>query len=228
MLKEIPWRRGALESVVIVGSILLAFGIQAWWDGLQEENRRVEVVTTIRASAEASHDSVQSLIAAIERDQEDVARFFETPTTESNAIPRDSVLQAIATLTRAYAGDVTPGPLIGVTNSAELALIGDAELRGLLQQWGLAVTSLDQIAANSSLAELRAIETFASHPGFQDFFLGGSAPTALDLNGVRADPEVKAAVATVVFQRGLYMFVLGRHLKTLEDIASAAESVLSR
>ncbi len=32
MTKQIPWRRVFVEGVVIVGSILLAFGIQAWWD----------------------------------------------------------------------------------------------------------------------------------------------------------------------------------------------------
>ena len=29
---QIPWLRVFVEGVVIVGSILLAFGIDAWWD----------------------------------------------------------------------------------------------------------------------------------------------------------------------------------------------------
>ncbi len=33
---QIPWLRVFVEGVVIVGSILLAFGIDAWWDGVQE------------------------------------------------------------------------------------------------------------------------------------------------------------------------------------------------
>ena len=33
---QIPWLRVLVEGVVIVGSILLAFGLQAWWDGFQE------------------------------------------------------------------------------------------------------------------------------------------------------------------------------------------------
>ena len=32
---QIPWLRVRVEGVVIVGSILLAFGIDAWWDGMQ-------------------------------------------------------------------------------------------------------------------------------------------------------------------------------------------------
>jgi hypothetical protein len=42
MTKQMPWLRVFAEGVVIVGSILLAFGIDAWWDGRQE--RRAERV----------------------------------------------------------------------------------------------------------------------------------------------------------------------------------------
>ena len=39
MSRQISWWRVLSEGVVIVGSILLAFGIQAWWDERQEEER---------------------------------------------------------------------------------------------------------------------------------------------------------------------------------------------
>jgi hypothetical protein len=34
--RQIPWLRVFVEGVVIVGSILLAFGIDAWWEERQE------------------------------------------------------------------------------------------------------------------------------------------------------------------------------------------------
>ncbi len=36
MKPQIPWLRVFVEGVVIVGSILLAFGSEAWWDESQE------------------------------------------------------------------------------------------------------------------------------------------------------------------------------------------------
>jgi len=36
---SIPWLRVFVEGVVIVGVILLAFGIDAAWDGVQERAR---------------------------------------------------------------------------------------------------------------------------------------------------------------------------------------------
>ena len=49
MSEQIPWRRVFVEGVVIVGSILLAFGIQAWWDGLQEREEEREVLIGLEA-----------------------------------------------------------------------------------------------------------------------------------------------------------------------------------
>ena len=39
MNRQIPWLRVFVEGVVIVGSILLAFGIQAWWESAGERER---------------------------------------------------------------------------------------------------------------------------------------------------------------------------------------------
>ena len=36
MSRQVPWARVLAEGFVIVGSILLAFGIDAWWDGQKE------------------------------------------------------------------------------------------------------------------------------------------------------------------------------------------------
>ncbi len=47
--RSIPWPRILVEGVVIVGSILLAFGIDAWWDGVQERALELEYAERLRA-----------------------------------------------------------------------------------------------------------------------------------------------------------------------------------
>ncbi len=37
--RGLPWLRILVEGVVIVGSILLAFAIDAWWDGRQDRTQ---------------------------------------------------------------------------------------------------------------------------------------------------------------------------------------------
>ena len=44
MKTQIPWLRVFVEGVVIVGSILLAFGIQAWWDDRQEREEEGRIL----------------------------------------------------------------------------------------------------------------------------------------------------------------------------------------
>jgi hypothetical protein len=44
---QIPWLRVFVEGVVIVGSILLAFGLQAWWEGRQERVEEREYMSAL-------------------------------------------------------------------------------------------------------------------------------------------------------------------------------------
>ncbi len=47
MTPQIPWLRVFVEGVVIVASIRLAFGIVAWWAGLEQ---RVTLVSVFKTS----------------------------------------------------------------------------------------------------------------------------------------------------------------------------------
>ncbi len=50
MKAQIPWLRVFVEGVVIVGSILLAFGLQAWWDESQERGEERALLQEIRTT----------------------------------------------------------------------------------------------------------------------------------------------------------------------------------
>ena len=54
MPERTNWKRLAVEAVVIVASILLAFGIEAWWD--EQSERRDERVELIRVRDELTSD----------------------------------------------------------------------------------------------------------------------------------------------------------------------------
>ena len=47
MKAQIPWLRVFVEGVVIVGSILMAFGIDAWWDGVQEREEEERILAAL-------------------------------------------------------------------------------------------------------------------------------------------------------------------------------------
>lgn len=52
-----------VEGLIIVLSILLAFGIDAWWDGLQESRRRHALVTGLVSDFEATRDQLERATA---------------------------------------------------------------------------------------------------------------------------------------------------------------------
>lgn len=51
--RKTPWRRLTAEGAVIVASILLAFTVEAWWSGHQEQNEVDEAIAAL-------HDEVTS------------------------------------------------------------------------------------------------------------------------------------------------------------------------
>lgn len=51
---KIPWKRLSVEALAIVGSILLAFSIDAWWEDLARSTDEVESLELIRRDLEAS------------------------------------------------------------------------------------------------------------------------------------------------------------------------------
>ena len=50
--EKIPWKRLSVEAAAIVGSILLAFAIDAWWDDRKERLLEQEVLHDLRAEYE--------------------------------------------------------------------------------------------------------------------------------------------------------------------------------
>lgn len=50
---KLPWARVVLEAAVIVGSILLAFGIDAWWEETQEEAAAAGLAQLLLADIDA-------------------------------------------------------------------------------------------------------------------------------------------------------------------------------
>jgi hypothetical protein len=70
MTQKIPWLRIGAESVAIVASILLAFAINAWWEGRQIESaetlRLARVVAELESNAGIIEEKVGTLTNALD------------------------------------------------------------------------------------------------------------------------------------------------------------------
>ena len=131
-----PWRRWAAEVVAIVGSILLAFAIDAWWDDLQLRRDEATAIRQLRdeflsnseaiRAAQQSHRRAEVAFDAmlrIIREKGDPAGSYVVP---------DSVLFELGSWTTL---DPATGVLEALVSSGRILLIGDSDLRAELTSW---------------------------------------------------------------------------------------------
>ena len=91
MTKQIPWLRVSVEGVVIVLSILLAFGIDAWWDGVQERTAEQSVLRGLVIDFEANLEALKSTIATHEEYRDNLAQLEAMTDLQLAAVSSDSV-----------------------------------------------------------------------------------------------------------------------------------------
>ena len=60
--QDIPWKRLSVEAAAIVASILLAFAIDAWWDGVQDSRQQAKLVTALKLDFETTQTRLDTSI----------------------------------------------------------------------------------------------------------------------------------------------------------------------
>ena len=131
MSKRIPWTRVFLEGVVIVGSILLAFGIQAWWDGLQEREEEQEILVGLEAEFVDLQARLQRWTAYNRWGAGMLERVLSDSVATLQAPSIDSAFSAATVVNVLDQG----GALEALLSSGRLELIRDREIRARLAKW---------------------------------------------------------------------------------------------
>lgn len=135
----LPWGRLAVEALAIVASILLAFGIDAWWDERQEkiEEQRIlqglheefalirEVLTSHRNLHLARLQALEDLLATIDGEA--------SPAT---AALLGAVLDELLAPTTS---DISNGTLHALLGSGRLEMLSNRTLRRRLVSWESAI-----------------------------------------------------------------------------------------
>lgn len=121
------WRRVAVESVTIVGSILLAFAIQAWWESLQEADLKAQALVTL----EEELALLDTLLAWSDDNSKRVAtgaaRAIQAAQDPASA-PVEVVSAAVADLTAKTTTDASLTSYDMLVNSGNLDVLSDPVL----------------------------------------------------------------------------------------------------
>jgi hypothetical protein len=130
---QIPWLRVFVEGVVIVGSILLAFGLQAWWEGRQENTEAVEMLLGLQADFDGHRSVFERSLGNYVGIQADLRILMDPVRAAELSVERlDSAFYRIIT---APTLDLGSGTRDAVVMSGRLELIENEELRGRLAGW---------------------------------------------------------------------------------------------
>jgi len=133
--QTLPWKRLTLEVTAIVGSILLAFGIDAWWEERQDRREEQQILQGLHAEFEENRTVLQRHLTR---------HLVEIQSLESvlDAIERGRDKDVGSTIDTALTGMLTPsttdlgnGVLDALLGSGRIEILTNRNLRAKLAAW---------------------------------------------------------------------------------------------
>ena len=135
MKPQIPWLRVFVEGVVIVGSILLAFGIQAAWDERQERAEEQRVLVALFAEFEENGEVLALALGEYRQRYLEGARLLELMDAGASEIDEAEFDQLVRVLLLSQTFHLESGAHSGLLASGNMDVISDESLRNRLAAW---------------------------------------------------------------------------------------------
>lgn len=135
MTPSSSWRRPVVEGVVIVASILLAFGIDAWWANVQERKEEALVLRALETEFRknlAELQSVHGVHARYAQELGELVSRLDSQPDGSSLEASDSELRPLISFRTA---DPATGTLSTLLASGRIDLIQNEELQHALAAW---------------------------------------------------------------------------------------------
>ena len=218
---EMQWQRVLLEGVVVVGSILLAFGIDSWWDARQERKTELEILAGLEADFTenetelAVHVQTREWLLSI---ADNLARQIQGAPPGTEVAVADSVLMGLM-LSPTF--DPVTSTLDGTIASGRTTVIRSGTVRHHLADWQRELVGLHEnelavrdvvhflvVPELSSLTRLGPASSALASPG-------NTTPT--DSRPLRTTSELEGAVGMLLF----HSTQVRRALRRIGEIQSA-------
>lgn len=145
--RQVPWLRIGAESVAIIASILIAFALDAWWDGRELAEREDWYLESLEKDFLENRENLEEAIRVQTGVLESIQKLVLFGATATRAPDADSV----ASLVRLVFADINVGfpPNLGtyqeLLNTSSLQVIRSDSLRTLLADFGVRVETVGRI-----------------------------------------------------------------------------------
>ena len=179
MTRSIPWLRVSVEGVVIVASILLAFGIDAWWARIESHRNALAELGTVFEEVHEARTQLQDLVRWRERERS-AALAVQTRlegVSPDNPIALPDTLFALSFGMKLVTDAPTRATDAFIT-SGHIDEVEDFELRQALLSWTSSLTDLRDDEVRFGAVQDQLMEDFYDRM-FVAGTLGFMAPTFL-------------------------------------------------
>lgn len=167
LTKSLPWTRLLAEGVVVVVSILLALGADAWWSDRLAESARQEWLAALATDLETNASQALSYAERSEGDLGIVQRFVFMSAEEAALIPEDSAWSYLVALWRPNPAPVNTEAIVAALEGAPVLAAEDDELRRAIGEWRIQINVLAEF--DRRLWELESLiqDALAGYPEMQ-------------------------------------------------------------
>jgi hypothetical protein len=141
-LRDASWFRALTEGAIIVGSILLAFGLDAWWDDRAHRAELRNQLEVVAREMVSTREALNRVLNAHDMNARLAAHLSSTlggVSDGSEVLVSDTL---VGLLLPQVTADVTTGSLGAFIEAGGLELIDDADIRRDLLDWPTRIDDL--------------------------------------------------------------------------------------
>ena len=131
---RVPWLRIGAESVAIIASILIAFGIDAWWGYQQDRGAERAVLADLEEEFQRVVGSVARRTERFESQTQDMEWLLNLSLEETD-VPVERFDEALTSLVGAPLFERATPVQEAIVASGRINVLGDDELRYRLVEW---------------------------------------------------------------------------------------------
>ena len=213
------WRSFLIEGVVIIASILIAFGIDAWWDGVRERQDQQELMRAVLTDARGSLAEIQRIAALAEASQTDLQMFYTADDTDLAAVPSEQASAILTGMVVPFTFDPSAGAIAGMIGSGQVDEVEDPTLQAMLLRLAAQFREVDERSRHMADMELHVTRALSRHESFRHLLFGQQSGTAtFDMRTLRADETLAAETATMYSQRRVHIRELRALMSLYEEI----------
>jgi hypothetical protein len=161
MTRSIPWLRVFVEGMVIVSSILLAFGIEAWWERIEWHRNALGELGTVLEEVHEARSQLQDVIRWRERER---SAALSVETRLEGVSPDDPVALPDTLFALSFGlqlvSDIPTQATEAFVTSGHIDEVEDVELRQALLAWTSSLADLRDDEVRFGVAGKQLMEDF--------------------------------------------------------------------